>query len=44
MTGEEIGSYLHHHLNLASRSDTLFSDDATVLITRRSGCLPSAGH
>jgi type II secretory pathway predicted ATPase ExeA len=32
MTSEETGSYLHHHLNLAGRSDTLFSDDATALI------------
>lgn len=28
MTGEETGSYLRHHLSLAGRSDTLFSDDA----------------
>jgi type II secretory pathway predicted ATPase ExeA len=29
MTSEETGSYLRHHLALAGRSDTLFSDDAT---------------
>ena len=28
MTAEETGSYLRHHLALAGRSDTLFSDDA----------------
>lgn len=28
MTSEETGSYLRHHLGLAGRSDTLFSDDA----------------
>ena len=28
MTPEETGSYLRHHLALAGRSDTLFSDDA----------------
>src|SRR4029078_9580338 len=29
MTSEETASYLKHHLALAGRSDTLFSDDAT---------------
>jgi len=32
MTHEETTSYLRHHLALAGRSDTLFSDDATALI------------
>jgi len=32
MTPEETASYIHHHLTLAGRSDTLFSDDATQLI------------
>ncbi|MFD0440631.1 ExeA family protein [Streptomyces chartreusis] len=32
MTGEETTSYLAHHLALAGRSDTLFSDDAITLI------------
>ncbi|MGW1617066.1 ExeA family protein [Streptomyces sp. NPDC002285] len=31
-TGEETTSYLAHHLALAGRSDTLFSDDAITLI------------
>jgi type II secretory pathway predicted ATPase ExeA len=29
MTSQETGSYLRHHLGLAGRTDTLFSDDAT---------------
>ncbi|KPI20833.1 hypothetical protein OV450_7739 [Actinobacteria bacterium OV450] len=32
MTGEETTSYLAHHIALAGRSDTLFSDDAITLI------------
>jgi type II secretory pathway predicted ATPase ExeA len=32
MSGEETGSYVKHHLALAGRSDTLFSDDAVALI------------
>ncbi|MFG2583451.1 ExeA family protein [Streptomyces malaysiensis] len=32
MTGEETASYLVHHLALAGRSDTLFTDDAITLI------------
>lgn len=32
MTHQETASYLSHHLKLAGRSDTLFSDDATALI------------
>ena len=29
MTPEETGSYISHHLQLAGRSDTIFSDDAS---------------
>ena len=36
MTSEETTSYLRHHLTLAGRSDTLFSDDATALIHQTS--------
>ncbi len=32
MSQDETASYLSHHLALAGRSDTLFSDDATALI------------
>ena len=32
MTSQETTSYITHHLKLAGRSDTLFSDDATALI------------
>lgn len=32
MSTTETSSYLAHHLSLAGRSDTLFSDDATTLI------------
>jgi len=32
MTSEETTGYLRHHLQLAGRSDPLFSDDATALI------------
>ncbi len=40
MTSEETASYLRHHLALAGRSDTLFSDDATALIHQTSRGLP----
>src|SRR5882762_9089635 len=40
MTDKETGSYLRHHLNLAGRSDTLFSDDATTLIHQTSRGYP----
>jgi hypothetical protein len=43
MTGmilEETGGYLRHHVALAGRSDTLFSDDATALIRRTSRGYP----
>ena len=42
MTGEETCSYLRHHLGLAGRSDTLFSDDATALIHQTSRGYPRA--
>ncbi|TMR88538.1 hypothetical protein EJK15_65690 [Nonomuraea basaltis] len=32
MTGEETSGYIRHHLQLAGRSDPLFSDDAINLI------------
>ena len=36
MTAEETTSYLRHHLQLAGRSDPLFSDDAITLIHQTS--------
>jgi type II secretory pathway predicted ATPase ExeA len=42
MTSQETSSYLNHHLKLAGRSDTLFSDDATALIHQVSRGLPRA--
>jgi type II secretory pathway predicted ATPase ExeA len=42
MTAEETTSYLRHHLGLAGRSDTLFSDDATALIHQTSRGYPRA--
>jgi type II secretory pathway predicted ATPase ExeA len=42
MTSQETTSYLHHHLKLAGRSDTLFSDDAIELIHATSRGLPRA--
>jgi len=36
----ETGSYIDHHLALAGRSDTLFSDDAIALIHQTSRGLP----
>jgi type II secretory pathway predicted ATPase ExeA len=38
----ETASYLTHHLKLAGRSDTLFSDDATTLIHQVARGLPRA--
>ena len=32
MTSQETASYITHHLKLAGRADTLFSDDAGALI------------
>jgi type II secretory pathway predicted ATPase ExeA len=42
MTSEETTSYLRHHLALAGRSDTLFSDDAAALIHQTSRGYPRA--
>src|SRR3954452_3474050 len=42
MTPEETGSYLKHHLALAGRTDTLFSDDAATLIHQTSRGYPRA--
>ena len=42
MTVDETGSYIAHHLRLAGRSDTLFSDDAITLIHQVSRGLPRA--
>ena len=45
MTGMQAGetkTYLVHHLALAGRSDTLFSDDAAALIHQVSRGLPRA--
>lgn len=42
MTAEETGTYITHHLALAGRTDTLFSDDAVELIHQVSRGLPRA--
>ncbi|MER7817213.1 AAA family ATPase [Streptomyces sp. NPDC096153] len=42
MTAEETAGYLAHHVKLAGRSDTLFSDDAIALIRTTSRGLPRA--
>jgi type II secretory pathway predicted ATPase ExeA len=42
MTAEETHSYLRHHLALAGRADTLFSDDAAALIHQTSRGYPRA--
>ena len=42
MTPEETTGYLRHHLSLAGRSDTLFSDDAAALIHQTSRGYPRA--
>ena len=42
MTPAETSNYINHHLDLAGRSDTLFSDDATTLIHQVSRGLPRA--
>jgi len=42
MTDKETASYVNHHLALAGRSDTLFSDDALALIHQVSRGLPRA--
>jgi type II secretory pathway predicted ATPase ExeA len=40
LQGDETASYIAHHLKLAGRSDTLFSDDAVALIQQVSRGLP----
>jgi type II secretory pathway predicted ATPase ExeA len=40
LSAEETASYVQHHLALAGRSDTLFSDDAIALIHEVSRGLP----
>jgi type II secretory pathway predicted ATPase ExeA len=42
MDAKETASYVVHHLKLAGRSDTLFSDDALALIHQVSRGLPRA--
>ena len=42
MNPGDTGDYLRHHLALAGRSDTLFSDDATALIHQTSRGMPRA--
>ena len=42
MTPEETADYLRHHLALAGRTDTLFSDDAIALIHTTSRGYPRA--
>ncbi|MGP8001496.1 MAG: hypothetical protein ACLPKI_29855 [Streptosporangiaceae bacterium] len=42
MTPGETAGYLHHHLALGGRSDTLFSDDAISLIHQTSRGYPRA--
>jgi len=42
MTGDETASYIHHHVKLAGRTDTLFTDDAIELIHTTSRGLPRA--
>ncbi|EUA41508.1 hypothetical protein I553_3399 [Mycobacterium xenopi 4042] len=54
MSNTETDSYLRHHLKLAGRDDTLFSDDAVTLVHQTSGvirvrsttsrCKPSSPH
>ena len=42
LTAVETASYIGHHLGLAGRSDTLFSDDAVALVHQVSRGLPRA--
>ena len=42
MTATETASYVAHHLKLAGRADTLFSDDAIALIHQTSRGYPRA--
>jgi type II secretory pathway predicted ATPase ExeA len=42
MSATETGDYLTHHVKIAGRSDTLFSDDAITLIHNASRGYPRA--
>ena len=42
MTTAETATYIAHHITLAGRSDTIFSDDATALIHQVARGLPRA--
>ena len=42
MTSAETTSYISHHLKLAGRSDTLFSDDAVAIIHETARGYPRA--
>jgi type II secretory pathway predicted ATPase ExeA len=42
MTPKETGNYITHHVKIAGRSDTLFSDDAVTLIHNASRGYPRA--
>lgn len=42
MTRADTGDYIAHHIRLAGRTDTLFSDDATARIHKASRGLPRA--
>ncbi|MGH3721376.1 MAG: ExeA family protein [Pseudonocardiaceae bacterium] len=42
MTPQETAGHLRHHLGIAGRTDTLFSDDATTLIHQTSRGYPRA--
>jgi type II secretory pathway predicted ATPase ExeA len=39
---QETASYIKHHLQLAGRSDTLFSDDAIALLHQTARGIPRA--
>ena len=41
MTSEETAGYIRHHLQLAGRSDPLFTDDAIALSTRAAAANPA---
>jgi type II secretory pathway predicted ATPase ExeA len=42
MTAEQTAAYITHHIKLAGRSDTIFSDDASALIHDAARGLPRA--
>jgi type II secretory pathway predicted ATPase ExeA len=42
MSAKETGDYLTHHVKIAGRTDTLFSDDAITLIHNASRGYPRA--